>query len=488
MSIHNQLVSGVFYTSISKYAGIVIMLVVVGILSRMFDPVEFGILNIATVIIAFFAIFSDLGIGPAIIQHKTLAKDDLNHIFSLTVWVGLGLSLLFYAGAGAIAEFYREPEMENPHLLASICRILSVNLFFASVNIVPNAMVLKDQRFRFAAVRSVAVQLVGGAAGITAAYSGMGIYALTINPIFSSILLFAINFREYPLRLHLWPKKESLRKVFSFSVYQFSFQLINYFSRNLDKLLMGRMSLADLGYYDKSYRLMMLPLQNIAYVVSPVMHPVFASMQDDRQKLAHAYMQVVRLLAFIGMPLSAVIFFTSPELILIAFGDQWLPSIPVLQILSLSVGIQIVMSTSGAIFQAANAPKMLFICGLLSAILNVAAICIGIFVFKTMEAVAWSICISFSINFLQTYYTLFRLTLHTAWGSFWRSLISPLALTALLCLPLGALQMLLPQTTPALLSLTIKGFVALGVWLAYIHLRGEYDLRKEFRRLTGKTE
>lgn len=488
MSVKQQLVSGVVYTSISKYAGIVIMLVVVGILSRMFDPVEFGIINIATVIIAFFAIFSDLGIGPAIIQHRTLDKDDLSHIFSLTVWFGLGLSLLFYFAAGAIAEFYREPEMENPHLLATICRILSVNLFFAAVNIVPNALVLKDKRFKFAAVRSIVVQFIGGAAGVTAAYAGMGIYALTINPIFSSVLLFGINFREYPLRLHLWPKKESLQKVFSFSAYQFSFQLINYFSRNLDKLLLGRTSLADLGYYDKSYRLMMLPLQNIAYVISPVMHPVFASMQNDRQKLAQSYMQVVRLLAFIGFPLSAVIFFTSRELILIAFGDQWIPSIPVLQILALSVGIQIVMSTSGAIFQAANAPKMLFLCGLFSAILTVTATCIGIFVFKTMEALAWGICIAFSLNFLQTYYTLFRITLHTAWGAFWRSLISPLILTALLCLPLGALQMLLPADMPLVLSLAIKGLAALAVWLAYIHLRGEYDLRQELRRLTGKTE
>ena len=133
-----------------------------------------------------------------------------------------------------------------------------------------------DNRFRFAAMRSLTVQIAGGTAAIAAAYAGAGIYALTINPVFSSLMLLAINYRQNPLPLRLRPGRKALGKVFSFSAYQFSFQLINYFSRNLDKLLMGRyMSLSQLGYYDKSYRLMMLPLQNIAYVISPVMHPIF---------------------------------------------------------------------------------------------------------------------------------------------------------------------------------------------------------------------
>ena len=84
-TVGRQLASGVFYTSIAKYAGIVVTLVVSGVLARLFTPEEFGVVNIATVVIAFFAIFSDLGIGPAVIQHKNLDKRDLGGIF-LTDW------------------------------------------------------------------------------------------------------------------------------------------------------------------------------------------------------------------------------------------------------------------------------------------------------------------------------------------------------------------------------------------------------------------
>lgn len=95
-STKKQLLSGVFYTAIAKYSGIVISLVIAGILARLIEPEDFGVVAIATVIISFFGIFSDLGIGPAIIQNKELSIKDLSNIFSFTIWLGLGMSVLFF--------------------------------------------------------------------------------------------------------------------------------------------------------------------------------------------------------------------------------------------------------------------------------------------------------------------------------------------------------------------------------------------------------
>lgn len=84
-----------------------------------------------------------------------------------------------------------------------------------------------------------------------------------------------------------------------------SFSFVNYFTRNLDKLLIGRViGLQTLGYYEKSYRLMLLPLQNITSVITPVMHPIFAEFQDNLKMQRDRYLGIVRLLALIGFPLS----------------------------------------------------------------------------------------------------------------------------------------------------------------------------------------
>lgn len=469
-SVKKELFSGVTYTAASQYLGILISLIVAGILARLLSPQDFGVVAIATVIITFFGIFSELGIAPAIIQNKELTNKELNEIFSFTIWMGLIISACFFVASWAIASYYKDSK------LILICQLLSVNLFFAAINIVPNALIFKNKKFQFIAIRSIFVQITGGTIAIVAALLGAGVYALLINPIFSSIFIFLFSIRQYPQKVYLTWGAESMKKILSFSLYQFFFNVINYFSRNLDKLLIGRfMGLSPLGYYDKSYRLMMLPLQNITAVLTPVMHPVLSNLQNDLQQLERSYLKVVRFLAFIGFPLSAFLWFSAYEVMMIVFGNQWEPSVPAFQILALSVGIQIILSSSGSIFQAANATKIMFISGLLSAILNVTGILVGIFVFNTLEAVAWGICISFATNFIQSYLLMYRVTFKISMKGFFRQFLSPIILTSILIVVSIVLEKILPSLNN-ILSLAIKGVIYLSVFALYIQLTKEYDI------------
>ena len=145
-NIKSQLFSGVFYTALAKYSGVFISLVVAGILARLLSPDDFGIVAVATVIIAFFNLLTDMGVSPAIIQHKSLTKDDLSDIFSFTVWTGIGISVLFFASSWIIADYYQS------NTLRTLCQLLSVNLFFASATIVPGALFYRNKEFKFIAI------------------------------------------------------------------------------------------------------------------------------------------------------------------------------------------------------------------------------------------------------------------------------------------------------------------------------------------------
>lgn len=476
-NLKQQLFSGVFYTALAKYSGIVISLVVAGVLARLLSPDDFGVVAIASVIIAFFNLFTDMGISPAIIQNKTLTDRDLSGIFTFTLWMGAALSLLFFAASWPIAAYYDSP------ILRTLCQLLCINLFFASANIVPNALFYKNKEFKFIALRSFGLQVASGAAAVTAALCGAGLYALLISPILSSALIFLISIRRYPQRPSLTLGLGPLRKIFSYSAYQFLFNVINYFSRNLDKLLIGKyMGMSQLGYYEKSYRLMMLPLQNITQVITPVMHPIFSDYQHDLARLGSAYERIIRLLAFIGVPLSVLLFFTAQELTLLIFGSQWLPSVPVFRILTLSVGVQIILSSSGSIFQAAGDTRSLFICGLFSSVLNVAGMLLGIFHFGTLEAVAWCIVTTFCINFVQCYWQMYRVTLHRSLWTLLRQFASPIIagmLVAAALLPLHYLT----EGGNIFLTLLLKGIVSFLIFGVYIQATREYDVTGKVRKL-----
>lgn len=479
-NIKQQLFSGVFYTALAKYSGVVISLVVAGVLARLISPDDFGVVAIATVIIAFFNLFTDMGVSPAIVQHKSLTKVELSAIFSFTVWTGIGMSVLFFAASWLIADYY------DSDILKTLCQLLSINLFFASATIVPGALFYRNKEFKFIAIRSFIIQIAGGAGAVTAALCGAGLYALIINPILSSILIFVISYQRYPQRLRFTLGLGVLRKIFSYSAYQFLFNLINYFSRNLDKLLIGKyMSMSALGYYEKSYRLMMLPLQNITQVITPVMHPIFSDFQNDTNKLATSYERIVRFLAFIGLPVSVLLFFTAEEVTLIIFGDQWLPSVPVFQILSLSVGIQIILSSSGSIYQAAGDTRSLFVCGLFSSILNVGGMLLGIFYFGTLTAVAICIVSTFAINFVQCYWMMYRVTFKRSAWTFVRQLIPPLIVSVLITLCLAPLQYAL-EGMNIFITLILKSFVCFIIFGIYIQATHEYDLCGKARTVLTK--
>ena len=260
------------------------------------------------------------------------------------------------------------------------------------------------------------------------------------------------------------------------------FNVINYFSRNLDKLVIGKkLGMNQLGYYQKSYSLMMLPLQNITAVITPVIHPIFSDFQNDINKLASGYEKIIRLLAFIGLPLTVGLFFTAKELTLIFFGPQWMPSVPVFKILAISAGVQVILSSSGSIFQASGDTKSLFVCGLFSSILNVSGILFGVFYFKSVEGVAYCISTTFAVNFVQCYWQMYYITLKKRnILLFFKQLISPSIISVILIIALYLIN-LLTSSYNIIISLFIKTSVFILIYITYIQITKEYDIIKRIK-------
>ena len=383
-SFKKELFVGVTYTALSKYVGIIVGIVISAILARLLTPSDFGVIAVAMVFIAFFSIMSDLGISAAIIQKKELTKENLNSIFSFTVYFGLILGLSFFFCSFAISYFYSQDS------LLQICQFLSISLFFNTINIVPSGLLKKAKRFRFLAVRSIVVQIILGVLSVFAAYYGAGVYALLINPILGSIIVFGINYYQYPQRFRFFIDAKPLKRIASYSLYSFGFSVINYFSRNLDTILIGKyIGMVSLGYYEKSYRLMLMPVQNITSVFTPVLHPILSNYQNDLEFIYEKFERLILCLFAVGLPITVLLYFSAREIILLLYGSQWIPAISVFSILALTTPPQLVSSTFGAIYQATNNTKSMFFVGIINTILSVLFLLVGLFYYKTIEGVAW---------------------------------------------------------------------------------------------------
>lgn len=472
-SFRNQLKSGFFYTAASKYAGIVISLIVTAVLSRLLPPEDFGVIAVASVFIVFFSILSDMGISSAIIQKRNLSPTDLKNIYSFSVYLGVLLGFIFFISSWAISIFYSDNQ------LILICQLLSINVLFATLNIVPNGCLLRDQEFKFLGLRSIFVQIIFGIISIICAYSGLGVYSLLINPIGSSILVFILSYIKYPIGFTFLPSFNSIRKIASYSSYTFGFSIINYFTRNLDKLLIGKyLGLSSLGFYEKSYRLMLLPVQNLTQVITPVLHPVLSTLQDDTTSQIDKYFKLVEILAIIGFPISAFLYFSASDLILIIFGNQWIPSIPIFQILGLTVGLQITGSLSGSLYLAANKTKEMFYIGIANTVINITGLLIGLYVFKSIAGVAWMLACTFYIGLWNNWYIakIFNIRIIDTFKPYVPMLIPTLATIIILSL------IYISSIENHFVNLILNGIVTLSIILIALKFNNILDIYEHVRR------
>ncbi|QIA06718.1 lipopolysaccharide biosynthesis protein [Draconibacterium halophilum] len=422
-TIRKSLTAGIIFTGLAKYSGIIINILIGAILARLLTPVEFGIVAIVTVFITFFNLLSDFGIGPAIVQNKSLDSKDIESVFMFSIVLGILFALVFFFSSSLISQFYNEPELKQ------ISKILALSVLFFSIQIVPKALAQKNLKFKELGVVTVGVQLFSGILAIILAFYGFSYYALVFQSVsvgfFTLISFYWLN----PVKVKWKIRKASLKKILGFSTYQFMFNFVNYFSRNADNLLIGKFfSPVLLGFYDKSYRLMMMPVANLTNVITPVLLPVLANHQDNKQLVYNTYLKVIKLLALIGFPLSVFLYYSAGEIITIIYGEQWLASIPVFKILALTVGIQMVLSSSGSVLQAVNRADLLFVSGLISSVVMLMGISYGIFIGKSLESVGYGLIVAFSINFFQGFYFLIYRALKLSLFSFFKVFLFPLFL------------------------------------------------------------
>jgi PST family polysaccharide transporter len=255
---------------------------------------------------------------------------------------------------------------------------------------------------------------------------------------------------------------------------------------NLDKLLIGKvLNLSQLGYYEKSYRLMSLPIQNIAGVITPVLHPILSDFKKDA--VYNTYIKLTKMLANIAFPVTAILFFSAKELILLIFGPQWEGAIIPFRILSISVVTQMLMSSSGSIYRSVNKTNILFISGFINQAIVVFGFLITVIFFPSIEAVSTKITIITFIGFFVAYYALVHVTFHKSMIKALGIFLLPLALFCVQFVVLYVVSVKL--NTGLVVSLSAKAAVWLILTLVYFQFFTEFKpkdiLEKFFFRLGG---
>lgn len=462
MSIKSEIRSGVFYTFIFKYANLGIQIIISAFLARLLTPAEFGVVAVINVFILLFLMISTFGFGTAVIQKQDITLFEIYSLFIFTILLALVSGLIFFAGGPLIANYFNNVEY------IKISHLLAISLFFHTANMVPYHILLKERKFKQLGIANFIIAILAGALAIFLAFKNFSYYALVYQSVFSSLFNFLVYYKLSRIKIFKKFNFKIVHEIFNYSFFQFLYNFIDYVSKNIGTILMGKyLGDTQLGYYDRTTRLMS-SVNSLTYVISPVLHPVLSRYQDDLGLIFDVFKKVTKLLAIIGFPLSIFLYFSAPELIRILYGNQWLKSIPVFEFLALTAGIQIILSSIISIFQTLGKTNYLFIYGLISAVLMISAITYGVFVLNSIVSVAIFLMISYFIIFFIAFYIvvvkLFSKKINDI-----MSAVKPGILIGIILIIVNLIIKYLFPVNNLILSFIIKGIVSGGFYIIMLY-------------------
>lgn len=451
---------GIIFTSLGTYSNFLVQLIVNMILSRILTPKDYGVVAIMQVFIIFFNLMIESGMGPAIIQNKTLNDSDYKNIFNFSVIFSIILGICFGFFGNLLAVIY------NNDIYLNLTWVQSISIVFNGLNIVPTALLNKRMKFKTVNFTLIVSNFFAAIVGIITALLGSGVYSLLYSAITSAFLNFILN--RHITKITLSPKleKSSIVEIWDFSKNQFGFNFINYFSRNSDNILIGKfMGDVYLANYSKAYQLLMLPNQMFLGVINPVLQPVLSEYQDNIEYIKNFYYKIIQFLGLIGVPLSVFLSTSSRQIIFFVFGHQWGAAVVPFSILSLTVWCQLTVSTTGSIFQARNQANILFFTGSISALILVTSIIIGVFS-ESIVGVSISLSIGFFFAFFWNFSQLIVRSLHSSFIEF-LILFKPAAFLGVITFITLHLESYFDPKNYAI-SLLIRGLIFILVMTSYI--------------------
>ena len=305
---------------------------VIGIvLARLLTPNDYGLVGISMIFISFSNVFIEAGFSNALIRKLDRSDIDYSTAFFFNIFMGLVLYLGIYISAPWIALFFEDNE------LILLIKIVGLSVFFNSLCIVPNAILTVDFKMRQQAIINISAQIPSGLLAIIMAYNDFGVYSLAVQTVLASFLrtlLFWIQTKWIPT-LHF--SMASMRYLWSFGSKLIGANCLGTIFNEIYTVLIGKyVGKSDLGLYSKSKSLAFQPELICNGVIQKVAVPILAQYQNDISLMKQKYKEIKGVLVGTMLLVSGLLIVCVKPVVLILWGEKWIDTAPIFQILVLT--------------------------------------------------------------------------------------------------------------------------------------------------------
>lgn len=372
-SMGHRFLSGALLTALVQVVRAVVQFASVILLARLLAPADFGIVAMAGPVVGFVTMFTDMGLNQAAVQRATITHSQINALFWVSVALSAGIMLILLLISPLVGKFYGDARA------GWVCAASAVPILISSLGSQHFALLSRTMRFQRLAVIDVICAPLGLIAAVIAAQAGAGYWALVAAAYASAIAPAVAGWAAFQWRPSKPALDPSLKSMLGYGAGITGFNVSNYISRNLDNVLIGReWGASQLGFYDRAYKLLLLPLSQVTGPISRVTTPTLARLQDDPDRYRRIFIDVVIQMLLLAVPGVIVLISTADVFVPALMGEKWRAVVPIFIALGYAGLVQPLNNPTGWLFMTQNRTVEYAAWGLVSAATNVAAFLLGL--------------------------------------------------------------------------------------------------------------
>lgn len=393
MSLGQQTVSGVAWTTVQRFASLFLAFVAQVVLARMLSPDDFGCVGMLAIFIAISSIFVDGGFGSALIQKKEPTQEDFSTMFFWNLFLAAFLYLILFLTAPFIARFYEIPILKN------ILRVYGLVLFSDSFGLVHKNNLRKTLQFKKISLIVLFANFGAAIIAIIMAYLGFGVWCLVAQQLLISVMSTVLYWIFNRWKPSLVFSKKSLKELFGFGGFIMLSNMMVAFLNEIQSPIMGKISsVRDVGLYTQARKFESIMSGTPSTVVNQVTFPVFSKFQNDIPQLRNILRRITKVMAFVVFPAMILVILIAKPAIVLILTDEWIECVPFFQILCIGGMAEALGDINYNAVAAIGKSRVLFRWTCIKSVVGLLLIIGGSFF--GVKGIIWAVTIRFYLVFM----------------------------------------------------------------------------------------
>lgn len=338
----------------------------------------------------------DFGVGNFIIQERDLTHDQVATTMGLSIGLGAILLTIFGLGSGPIAAFYDEPALQK------VVLVLSLNFLLVPYASIGTALLIRDVNFQGLMWIGFASTTIGTVTSIGLAALGFG----SLGMAWASVIGLVVGVIGTTLLQSHWllvrPSLRAWRQLLHFGAFASGASILNMLATKMPELVIGRLlGFTAVGIFSRGNGVITLFDSALMGSVSSVTGGILANYHREQRELTPLFLDSLGMITAVAWPFLVMLGLLAHPMILILFGNQWVESVPVAQILCIAAGFGMLGAVCFMLFKAVGAMRKIFNIQAATVTIHLIGVLIG-----SYFSLSWAACGFVASNVVSSFLAL----------------------------------------------------------------------------------